>query len=331
MSTIATMTPSEPWWRQTAGAHGQGSRIDIYRAVPYNNYDGGLNCAKMTVQLSNRIKVELDLSSFQSFTGAFWIKINAENWYISDKTPSESWNLASGTYDVSFDCTIVPKSGTSGSGIIKVYVKDSTGILVGTFLIFYTIPPSSGNIVTIYSTKDAEIRQTRPDTNFGTATAMYVNSGSFAGINSRALIEFPLNQIPVGKIITSARVYWMLGDTIKYPKWHIYSRIIEPWDELTVTWNTQPNVTTENMARLLIPNVDGGDHADFDITALVKDAYNLRQPSLGLRIQCEIQDDPDGPNMFYVPREGEPQWRPYLVIQYSDMTQGTLELHAKYP
>jgi hypothetical protein len=328
MSTIAIMTPSEPWWRQTVGAHGQAGRIDIYHGFPYDNYDGGQNCAKMTVQSSNRIKVELDLSTFQSFTGTFWIKIGGGNWYVSTTTPSESWNLSPGTYDVSFDCTIVAKSGTSGSGIIKVYVKDSTGLLIGTFLLFYTIPPSSGSIVTIYSAKDANLRQSQPDINFGSTTAMYVNSGP--GINSRALIEFPLNQIPAGKMITSARVYFMLGDTIKYPKWHIYSRIIEPWNELAVTWNTQPNVTTENATRLLIPNVDGGGHVDFDITALVKDAYNLGQSSLGLRIQCEIEDDPDMPTMFYVPREGEPQWQPYLVIQYSEPTQGILELHAKF-
>jgi len=150
MSTIATMTPSEPWWRQTAGAHGQGSRIDIYHGFPYDNYDGGLNCAKMMLSVSDRIKVELDLSTFESFTGSFWIQIDGENWFISDTAPSESWSLPVGTHNVSFDCTIVVKNGVSNkAGTVKVYVKDSKGVIVGTFNLNYEIPAQTG-ILTIH-------------------------------------------------------------------------------------------------------------------------------------------------------------------------------------
>jgi len=156
---------------------------------------------------------------------------------------------------------------------------------------------------------------------------MYVQS--MMGANMRALVEFPLDGIR-GATITSARIHFFAGDTVGYPANQTFSRITSPWEELTVTWNNQPGVTTVNEAIVLVPWLDGGGPADFDITQLVKDALSEGQKSLGLRIKNTVEDGIEGmKNMFYCTREhAYAGWRPYIEVNYEVGAKGTLEAHA---
>lgn len=161
-----SMEPKEPWWRQTSGAHGQGARIDIYGGIPYNNFDGGQNCAKLTLPATINVTCELDLATFQDFTGTFWVSIGNHWYYPSDQHPSETQSIAQGVYNVSFDCTIIVKEGIKGkNGTIKVYVKDSNETVLGTFLLHYTI---LGGILSVQSEPISGVNVYLDDVKIGT-------------------------------------------------------------------------------------------------------------------------------------------------------------------
>jgi len=133
----------------------------------------------------------------------------------------------------------------------------------------------------------------------------------------RGLLEFPLN-LPEGVIITSARLYTMTGDTVGFfPRNQTFSRIIDDWEELAVTWNNQPKVTDHNALIFSIPYNSGGIRMDFDVTPLVQDALIAGKNLFGLQIRFTEENSDPPANMFYVPREGESQWRPYIVIEYA--------------
>jgi len=183
--------------------------------------------------------------------------------------------------------------------------------------------------VKIHSTKDADVRQSQPDENFGSITAIYIRT--MEGVNYRGLLEFPLNLIPDTAIIKSAILHLMSGDTVgTFPKDQTFSRIIGAWDELSVTWNNQPPVTTQNALVFSIPYNSGGGWMSFDVTPLVKDAL-LAGKVFGLRIAFTKEDEPIGQHgsMFYIPREGAFDWQPYIEVTYDVATdKGILEVHA---
>jgi hypothetical protein len=213
-----------------------------------------------------------------------------------------------------------------GTYIVRAYHNQeehavAKGVYVGSITyveLIWTTP--QGTEIWINSVKDAEVSQSQPELNYGNAAIAYVMSGPGTGINHYAYFEFPLSSVPSDSLLVAARVYWMLGDTIKYPKNHVYSRVVGVWDESTVKWNNKPDVTTQNQLTVAVPNVDGGGRFDVDVLPLVKDAFALGV-SLSFRAKTEVDDDPQGSNMFYVCREGPAHgymadWAPRLKITY---------------
>ena len=123
--------------------------------------------------------------------------------------------------------------------------------------------------------KDAMINRNEPDKNFGDHIFFEaINNQPWISTNidyplmSRSLIQWDLNQLPKSAIIQKAimtlyypdiwvepvtndsikDIYWGWMDSTEIPDRHPYAvlqRIISPWEEYGVTWNTQPETTEE--------------------------------------------------------------------------------------
>lgn len=67
-------------------------------------------------------------------------------------------------------------------------------------------------------------------------------------------------------------------------------RIISTWEENTITWATQPTITTIN--EVLLPASTSGtqDYLDIDVTALVQDIIDNRNTSFGFMIMLQKEE-----------------------------------------
>jgi len=315
------MSPAEVWF--TDWVLSPGGRLEIYNSGPYNGYDEGSDCATLSLNSSQRITIGVDLSSAGDFESAsFWVSVSPGEAFFFGLagTSEDTWTVPEGTSIMSFDCTcFIKDSVTPTSGVLVVYVKQAETVL-GYFKISYTVSEQTTG-VTIMSFKDSYARELTPNSNYGTTTAMYV--AAMESANSRTFVGFSLEGIPEGKVIKSARVYFMTGDTVgDFPREHLFSRVIEDWSELSITWNNQPSVTLENEMYYMIPYNSGGAPMDFDVTVLVQDAWRDGDAVFSLRIIDALESPlfPESHQMFYVPREGYySHWHPRLEIEYADI------------
>jgi hypothetical protein len=149
--------------------------------------------------------------------------------------------------------------------------------------------------------KDAVISKNKPDTNYGDYYDLdalaWTNGGT--PVTLRGLIDFDLSTIPENVIITSA--YLSLYNNPQSSNvsgehsslsgsnacW--LQRVIENWNENTVTWNNQPSVTTTNQVALSQSTSIHQDYENIDVTKLVKDMVSDLTKSFGfmLRLQTE--------------------------------------------
>lgn len=112
----------------------------------------------------------------------------------------------------------------------------------------------------------------------------------------RSLIDFDLSSIPAGAQITNATLYLYWNpttsnaghSTLSGSNSAVVQRITSDWNESTVTWNTQPTVTTINQV-LLPASSSETQNYEINITSLVQDYHNSPSESFGfmLRLQTE--------------------------------------------
>lgn len=147
--------------------------------------------------------------------------------------------------------------------------------------------------------KDAEVIWKQNDTinanaNRGTYKLCNPYAWTHQGIPvlKRNLIEFDLSDIPKDITITNAtlKMYYD-ADDLPYHRGNnpmIIERIISPWNENTVTWNTQPLTTTTNQIIVPASSFDTQDYI-IDVTDIVADI--LQEPnSFGflMKLQTEV-------------------------------------------
>jgi len=105
----------------------------------------------------------------------------------------------------------------------------------------------------------------------------------------RSYIEFDLSQLPDNAELTSATMSLYhnptspdVGHENDYTS--VLQRVIEPWEENTVTWNNQPAVTTTN--EVIIPATSSltQDYPNIDVTNLVLDMLENPQSSHGFKL-----------------------------------------------
>ncbi|MCH8940873.1 MAG: DNRLRE domain-containing protein [Bacteroidetes bacterium] len=113
--------------------------------------------------------------------------------------------------------------------------------------------------------------------NYPTLEIICWTTGGVLNIN-RALIEFDLSSIPVQAIIDSSFISLFFGsstnvllDSHKGDNKMWIQRVVEPWDESLVTWNTQPKSDTRSTIWIESFNDNTQNYENIDITYLVKD------------------------------------------------------------
>ncbi len=166
--------------------------------------------------------------------------------------------------------------------------------------------------------------------NFGDNKDFKAMAWTFQGDfgEKRSLIEFDLSRLPKKSHITSAylSLYANEASNDAGKKGHEYiyvnsnecllQRIVEPWTENQVTWNTQPKITHENEVLINKSEYPHQDYENIDITQLVKDELRNPEESFGFvmsvkeakKYNCLIFASSDNPN---------PELHPKIVINYT--------------
>lgn len=144
---------------------------------------------------------------------------------------------------------------------------------------------------------DASISKIVPDKNYGDSPEMHLYAWTQGGILNinRIAIEFDLSAIPSNVTIDSAFIGLYFDPTSTYRAINpednygddafVIERIIEPWQENTITWNNQPATTTDN--QVYVPDDPNDREKNFmiNVTQLVKDSREKPDSSYGFMVK----------------------------------------------
>jgi hypothetical protein len=187
--------------------------------------------------------------------------------------------------------------------------------------------------VPLTPTKDASVGfhdgYDSDDTNYGYATHFSAFSQPAAsGIGENAgwgIMDFDFSSIPAGTTIISAnlKLYaFGTGFSIPLPTGHdganssYLSRIVSPWDEFTVTWNTRPDFITDNQVTLPESISSDENYTDINVTALVQDIINDPSGSFGLCLRL-VDESPTAGLLFASTDFGDDSKLQKLSVTYS--------------
>lgn len=131
--------------------------------------------------------------------------------------------------------------------------------------------------------------------NFGDAPEFdaiaWTNGGNIS--NCRGLIYWDLSSIPVTAVVTSATLS-LYGynspanghhDPLTGANDAYINKVIGPWSENVVTWNTKPSVSPVNQAYLTASTTPTQDYTNIDVTAMVQDMIVNPSGNYGMMLQ----------------------------------------------
>jgi len=171
---------------------------------------------------------------------------------------------------------------------------------------------------------DADIRTDLPDTPNGSSFDFIANAWTAEGncFNQRSLIKFDFSDIPADAEIINATLF--LYTNLNTGHYQLDSganasyllRVIETWDENTVDWANQPQVTFNDPV-ILEQSISHTQSYELDVTNHVRDMVRYPKNNFGwsFRLQteekyrCLVFASSDNPMSL---------WRPKLIIQYLD-------------
>lgn len=182
--------------------------------------------------------------------------------------------------------------------------------------------------------KDAMISNLEPDKNFGNYKyfeATFLSEPVLTVMRSnRSLIAFSLDSLPKSAIIKKV----MLTLTYDLPvpfdssfttdsvptatnSWYggVLQQIIEPWDEMKVTWNTQPKTTEANQV-YIAPFIRNTNMIMVDVTRLFVNPSASLLPNYGMLFKLWPTDKFPG-FRFGSGDYAEPKMRPLLMVNYT--------------
>jgi hypothetical protein len=178
--------------------------------------------------------------------------------------------------------------------------------------------------------KDAYLHSINASQNYGTIAEMNALAWTVSGspVTTRGIIQFDLTTIPSGSVINSATLYLYHNPTSSNANAQhqsssgsnegVVKRIITSWDESTVTWNTQPNVTDVNQVTIPQSSSPTQDYT-LDVTALVQDMVNNPATSYGFQIRL-VTESYYRSLIFASSDHTDPTNHPKLVVNYTDVT-----------
>ena len=156
----------------------------------------------------------------------------------------------------------------------------------------------------------------------------WTSSGAFV---SRNLLGFDLSALSPGTVITDAKLslYYapqIDGDqqsSLSGPNTCLLQRVTAPWDEATVTWDTQPTVTTINEVTLPASTTSTQDYLDIDVLAMVLDEFNGGSTDFSLLLRLETEQYYRRLNFASSDYSDVTKW-PKLVITYQCDVNATI-------
>jgi hypothetical protein len=148
--------------------------------------------------------------------------------------------------------------------------------------------------------QDSYVFENLPDTNFGSSDTLCIRSNlSNWNYITRSLVKFDLTPISPGTPIQSAvlglYMFFQAGTDFDV---EVY-RLIEPWNEMGVTWNNQPQFDSTAITSLPYQGIAWWE---FDITDLVQDWVDNPGQDYGALLKFAIEQYPDSfgrDAMFY--------------------------------
>jgi PKD repeat protein len=204
--------------------------------------------------------------------------------------------------------------------------------LLSIVLFFTTIPVLAQTTITLRpgpdDGKDAAINSIFRDNNYWYHPDFLASSWTVQGepFTHRSLIAFDLSGIPEGSVILDAKL--SLYANPNTPQSHNHSqlsgsneafleRVVEPWNDLTVTWNNQPNTSSENQVWLHPSNYELEDYTDIDVTGLMNDIFHDPESNFGMMISLKTEVYYRS-LVFASSNHENPEKRPKLVILYDE-------------
>jgi hypothetical protein len=141
----------------------------------------------------------------------------------------------------------------------------------------------------------------------------------------RSLIDFNFDAIPSNATVDSAKLSLYSYSTPGHGAGHdpltgsnecYLQRIISSWEEDTVTWNTQPDVTDLNRVLIMQSTTTMQDYEEIDVTDLVRDILNDRDNSFGFMLRL-VNESGYRRMLFATSDVAEAHKRPKLEINYT--------------
>jgi len=136
----------------------------------------------------------------------------------------------------------------------------------------------------------------RPDTNMVESAELLLYAGNYSGLPNanRVTIKFDLKSVPDGATIELAYLSLYFNNTSIYGTEHVgdngfvIQRIISPWNQYSICWNSQPTTTEKHqvfVSKSILPNQD---FQNINVTELVQDMVNDPINSFGffIKIDC---------------------------------------------
>ena len=232
------------------------------------------------------------------------------NAYLGVNANDSSWQLSAGLEGiVGIKGEIFGKS----LGDISAKVIDYSKVLAD------GIKPTIETIIQpgLTDGKDAYVRWSNlstayENTNYGGQTLLDVIAGS--GLQRESLIQFPLSSIPNGSDIVSANLnlHGYCVRSIASPITVNIRKILNSWNELTVTWATKPSYDSINASTLDVPDSGTNNWHEWNLTSLVQNWID-GTPNNGVIL---ILGDPSSDCHFKSSEYSDAILRPKLVISY---------------
>lgn len=178
--------------------------------------------------------------------------------------------------------------------------------------------------------KDAIISELGPNTPRGNYDELIASAWTNNGIpfNIRSLIEFDLSSIPNDAMVINATLslygYYSTvapggHSTDSGPNDCYIRQISQPWDEQTVTWNTQPLTSTINQVVLPASTSLHQDYLNIDVSDLVKAMVSNPSANHGFMLSL-LQESHYRRMVFGSGDNPDSTLRPKLVISFLDNT-----------
>lgn len=144
--------------------------------------------------------------------------------------------------------------------------------------------------------EDAYLASGSGNSNFGNHGSLGGNTWTCTGnlCNSRGLFKFDLSSIPSGAVVSSASLQlfadlnWSSSPTTGGPNnaGYLY-RVTSAWAENTVTWNSQPSITSVN--QVVIPgSTSVAQNYTVNVSGLVQDMLANTNYGFMLKMQDEV-------------------------------------------